>query len=90
MNGILLGDIWFPNTNLAVSGLLKTENTLSITLANACRNRLIGDFIQFGSVKSIFTTSPIETILNKDMPLEPSGIMGPLTVLKFEKSEPEK
>ena len=90
LNGILLGDIWFPNTNLTVSGFLKTKNTLSITLANVCRNRFIGDFIQFGSVRSIFTTSPIETILNKDMPLEPSGIMGPMTVLKFEKSETKK
>ncbi len=90
LNGILLGDIWFPNTNLTVSGLLKTKNTLCINLANVCRNRFIGDFIQFGSVKSIFTTSPIETILDKDMPLKLSGIMGPLTIIKFEKKETQK
>jgi hypothetical protein len=83
LNGIPLGNIWSPDTKIAVSGILKTENTLNITLATTCRNRFIGDLIQFGSVKSIDTTSPIETILNKDMPLKQSGIMGPLTIMKY-------
>jgi hypothetical protein len=66
-----------------VSGLLKTENKLEIIVADVCRNRFIGDLIQFGSVKNLFTTSPITTILNKDMPLKPSGLMGPLTLTKY-------
>jgi hypothetical protein len=83
LNGKLLAYAWMPSTELDVSGLLKTENTLEITVANVCRNRFIGDLIQYGKVKSLFTTSPITEILNKDMPLKPSGLMGPLKLMKY-------
>jgi hypothetical protein len=85
LNGKLLAYIWQPNTSLAVTELLKPENNLEITVANVCRNRFIGDLIQYGSVKSLWTTSPIETILNKDMPLKPSGLIGPLKLLSFKR-----
>jgi hypothetical protein len=85
LNGKLLAYPWQSNTRLLVSGMLKTENKLEITVANVCRNRFIGDLIQFGSVKSLWTTSPIETILNKDMPLKPSGLMGPLRLISYSK-----
>ncbi len=83
LNGKLLAYPWQPNTRLDVSGLLKAENKLEIAVANVCRNRFIGDLIQYGSVKSLWTTSPIETILNKDMPLKPSGLMGPLKLIGY-------
>ncbi len=83
LNGKLLAYAWQPNTRLVVTGMLKAENKLEITVANVCRNRFIGDLVQFGSVKSLWTTSPIETILNKDMPLKPSGLMGPLNLISF-------
>jgi hypothetical protein len=83
LNGKLLAYAWKPNTELSVSGLLKVENTLEVTVADVCRNRFIGDLIQFGEVKSLFTTSPITEILNKDMPLKPSGLMGPLKLTKY-------
>jgi len=83
LNGKLLAYAWQPNTCLSVSRLLKEENKLEITVANVCRNRFIGDLIQYGSVKSLWTTSPIETILNKDMPLKPSGLMGPLKLVGY-------
>jgi len=74
-----------PNTCLDISGMLKSENKLEITVATVCRNRFIGDLIQFGSIKSLWTTSPIETILNKDMPLKPSGLMGQLKLIGYAK-----
>jgi hypothetical protein len=83
LNGRLLAYAWQPNTRLAVSDILRAENKLEITVANAARNRFIGDLIQYGSVKSLWTTSPIETILNKDMPLKPSGLMGPLKLIGY-------
>ena len=83
LNGKLLSYAWMPNTEINVSGFLKAENTLEITVANVCRNRFIGDLIQHGSVKSLFTTSPITTILNREMPLKPSGLMGPLKLIKY-------
>ncbi len=85
LNGKLLAYAWMPNTELAVSGLLKQENKLEVTVADVCRNRFIGDLIQFGTIKSLFTTSPITTILNKDLPLKPSGLMGPLKLIKYTK-----
>lgn len=83
LNSNLLGYVWLPNTEINVSGLLKAENTLEVTVANVCRNRFIGDLIQYGKVKSLFTTSPITTILNRNMPLKPSGFMGPLKLIKY-------
>jgi len=85
LNGKLLAYAWMPNTCLDISGMLKSENKLEITVATVCRNRFIGDLIQFGSIKSLWTTSPIETILNKDMPLKPSGLMGQLKLIGYAK-----
>ncbi len=85
LNGKLLAFAWKPDTELDVSGLLKQENVLEIAVANVCRNRFIGDLIQYGTLKSLFTTSPITEILTKDMPLKPSGLMGPLKLMKYTK-----
>ena len=82
-NGKLLAYPWQSNTQLQVTDLLQSENKLEITVANICRNRFIGDLKQFGTIKSLWTTSPIETILNKDMPLMPSGLLGPLKLIAF-------
>ena len=87
LNGKLLAYPWQSNTRLLVSGLLKPENKLEISVANVCRNRFIGDLIQYGSVKSLWTTSPIETILNKNMPLKPSGLMGPLKLVGYKSTD---
>ncbi len=85
LNGKLLAFPWQPNTRLVVSGVLKAENKLEITVATVCRNRFIGDLIQYSSITSLWTTSPIESILNKDMPLKPSGLMGPLKLVGYKK-----
>jgi hypothetical protein len=85
LNGKFLSYPWHPNTCLNLTDMLKADNKLEITVANVCRNRFIGDLIQYGTVKSLWTTSPIETILNKDMPLKPSGLMGPLKLIGYVK-----
>ena len=87
LNGKLLAYPWQANTRLDVSCLLKAENKLEIRVATVCRNRFIGDLIQYGTVKSLWTTSPIETILNKDMPLKPSGLMGPLMLVGYKSTD---
>ncbi len=83
LNGKLLAYAWMPNTELVVSGLLKDVNKLEITVANVCRNRFIGDWNQFGKIKSIWSTS---NALKKDLPLKPSGLMGPLKLVKYNTS----
>lgn len=80
LNGKLLAYAWMPNTELVVSGLLKDENKLEITVADVCRNRFIGDWNQFGKIKNIWSTS---NALKKDLPLKPSGLMGPLKLIKY-------
>ena len=83
LNGKLLAYPWQSDTRLDLTGMLKAENKLEITVAVVCRNRFIGDLIQYGSIKSLWTTSPVETILKKDMPLKPSGLMGPLRLVGY-------
>jgi len=83
LNGKLLAYPWQPNTRLLVSDLLQSENKLEITVATVSRNRFIGDLNQYGTVKSLWTTSPIEAILNKNMPLMPSGLIGPVKLFGF-------
>ncbi len=78
LNGKELGKLWNPGSELIVSGLLKIKNELVVKVANVYRNRFIGDFIQYGKIKNLWTTSPIETLLDKDKPLLPSGLLGPL------------
>lgn len=85
LNGKVLAQAWIPGTSLDVTGLLKKDNLLEITVADVCRNRFIGDLNQFGSIKSLWTTSPIEGILKKEMPLKPSGLMGPLKLISYAK-----
>jgi hypothetical protein len=86
LNNNPLGKIWKPETELNVTGILKNENQLIITVANVYRNRFIGDFIQYGKVQNLITSSPISDFLDKDKPLKPSGLMGPLKLIKVSKS----
>ncbi|MGE5394196.1 MAG: glycosyl hydrolase [Candidatus Saccharibacteria bacterium] len=85
LNGQLLAYAWVPNASLQVKGLLRKDNILEITVADVCRNRFIGDLNQYGAVKSLWTTSPIESILKKEMPLKPSGLIGPLKLISYSK-----
>lgn len=85
LNGKLMAYIWKAGTEIPVSGLHKTGNKLEITAATVCRNRLIGDLIQYGEVHSVFTTAPLTQILHKDMPLKPSGLIGPLKLVQAKK-----
>ena len=80
LNGKPLGKIWKPGTKLSISGLLKADNQLVVTVANVYRNRFIGDFAQYGKVQNLWTTAPISEFLDKDKPLKPSGLMGPLKI----------
>jgi hypothetical protein len=81
LNGINLGRLWKPGTYLYIKGMLKADNLLEVSVANIYRNRFIGDFIQYGKVKNLFTSSPITDFLNKDMPLRPSGLKGPVRII---------
>lgn len=82
LNKKFLGNIWLPDFKLDVTSILQEENELEVTVANTYRNRIIGDFIEYGKLQNIWTTSPIEKYLNKDSALKPSGLIGPIELIK--------
>jgi hypothetical protein len=85
LNGANLGCLWKSGTTLPVKGMLKTENLLEVSVANIYRNRFIGDFTQFGEIQHLWTSSPISDFLNKDLPLKPSGLKGPIRIVAIRK-----
>jgi hypothetical protein len=85
LNGTNLGRIWKTGTLIPVKGVLKTNNTLEVSVASIYRNRFIGDFIQYGKVKNLWTSSPITDFLNKDQSLKPSGLKGPMRIVAVSK-----
>lgn len=82
LNGKLINYAWLPNSEIIVSGVLAKKNELVITLANVCRNRMIGDKVMYNEFRNIFTTVKYNDTVSKDLPLSPSGVMGPLTLKK--------
>ena len=80
LNGKPIGKIWTHYTALPVGALLQENNTLEVTLATTCRNRLIGDLREFGKIKTVFTTAPTvrNDMLRAEMPLKPTGLLGPV------------
>lgn len=82
LNGQLINYAWLPNSEINVSGILEKKNELVITLANVCRNRMIGDKVMYNEFRNIFTTVKYNDTVSKDLSLNPSGVMGPLTLKK--------
>jgi hypothetical protein len=80
-NGKKLGGVWNPGTELDVTGLVRPENTLEVTVSTTFRNRFIGDFILYGGVRNAWTSSPIGDFLNRKSALKPCGLMGPLKLV---------
>ena len=83
LNNEPLGFIWMPNTELPVKQIVKSQNRLEIELATTCRNRIIGDLIEYGDLKNLWTSGPVKNFLKRESPLKPSGIEGPLRLIKY-------
>jgi hypothetical protein len=80
INDQLAGCSSFPGHRFDVSSLVREKvNTVVIRVANPYRNRIIGDFAQYGALKDLWTTSPVGRLPGKDYPLLKSGISGPLS-----------
>lgn len=79
VNGKLVGNTWHAPYRVAIGSAVKRgKNELEIRVANLWVNRLIGD-AQPGANKTTFTSMPS---YRADAPLRPSGLMGPVTLLK--------
>ncbi|MCR9065584.1 MAG: glycosyl hydrolase [Cytophagales bacterium] len=80
VNGLNMGTLWKTPFTLDITEALKTgNNTLELKITNLWVNRLIGDAQPDVKEKSTFTTMPFYT---KDDTLLPSGLLGPVTLLK--------
>lgn len=86
LNGKLINYAWLSNADINISGLLEKENELVITLANVCRNRIIGDKIMYDQYKNIFTTVKYNDTVGKEISLNPSGVIELLILKKHNKT----
>jgi len=83
LNGEPIGTVWMPDYRIPVSGYLKEgENLLEVEVANVYRNRIIGDLREYGEMRNIWTTSPVDDFFNTGMELRKSGLLGPVRLLK--------
>ncbi len=81
VNGKAVGEAWHAPYRLDVTSALKPgNNEIQITVVNAWVNRLIGDQ-QPGATKITFTDV---TPYKATSPLLPSGLLGPVTVVRSE------
>ena len=79
LNGKDLGILWCPPYRVSVAGMLKEKgNILEIEVVNTWRNRLIGDRGKPQNERFTQTNITIKT----DWKLEPSGLLGPVQLLK--------
>jgi hypothetical protein len=79
LNGKDLGVVWCAPWRIAIPAgtLLERQNTLEITVANLWINRLIGDSALPEAQRLAWTTwNPFKP----DSPLQPSGLLGPMTL----------
>jgi hypothetical protein len=82
VNGKELGEAWHAPYRVNVTSALKPgANEITIKVVNAWVNRMIGDE-QPGATKITFAdVKPYKT----DSPLLPSGLLGPVTVVRRER-----
>ncbi len=83
LNGQELGTVFSPNRELKVTGILQAENTLKVTVAIPYRNRFIGDYIEYGEPKNIWTSAYINNFLGADKPLKAVGLTGPVKLVYY-------
>ncbi len=82
LNGQPLGTVWSAGNKLSAGGCLKEQNHLKIILGTTARNRIIGDLNEYGKLHNVWTAGPVANFLDKNSALKPSGIMGPLRLIK--------
>jgi hypothetical protein len=86
LNGKLIGNAWLPGALISVKNILKKSNSLDVTIATTFRNRFIGDFVEFGAPKNIWSSATVSEFLNKNSVLKPSGLLGPIQIIAIKMS----
>ena len=60
LNGKLLNTIWYAKRKFEVSAFIKEDNTLQVTVGKKYRNRITGDFVEFGKLNNVWATSTVQ------------------------------
>jgi len=83
LNGNEIGELWSPQQELNIKNQIQQgKNKLEITVAIPYRNRIIGDIVQYGELKSLWTSYNIAWNMKADLPLMQVGLTGPLKITK--------
>jgi hypothetical protein len=82
LNGQPLGQFWKPGVPIDVTGRLRADNELSVRVITTYRDRLIGDLAEQGAIRHLVTSSPVTDFLSARSPLKPSGLFGPVTLIR--------
>lgn len=86
VNGKSLGIVWKTPYRVDVTGSLKPgANTVQVKVTNAWANRIIGDR-QPNATTTYTFTSP--KFYKADAPLYPSGLIGPVQILRSSAKKP--
>jgi hypothetical protein len=81
INGKYAGGVWTTPYELDITQLLKQgANEIKIEVVNTWVNRLIGDSKL--PVEQRKTWCPVNTY-TPDSPLQPSGLFGPIKIMKY-------
>ncbi len=81
LNGVCVGTTWRAPFILNVSDVIKRgENHIVIEVANLWQNRLVGDEFLPKAQQKTFTNMKV---YRKDSPLQPSGLMGPVSLVEI-------
>lgn len=81
LNGTDLGGVWMAPFKVSTKGLLKAgENQIEVAVVNVWRNRLIRDKQLPPGQRYTSVTVGDETA---DEPLQPSGLLGPVTIQRL-------
>ncbi len=79
LNGVAVDTLWKTPYITEISTKVKPgENLLEIAVTNLWHNRLVGDAGKEGSDR--ITRTNIQTRYRSNMPLLPSGLIGPVTL----------
>jgi hypothetical protein len=83
INGINCGTLWTAPYRLDISNAIKNgENQITIEVTNTWANRLIGDSKLPENKRITKTTAPFRL---EGKPLNPAGLLGPVTIQREEK-----
>jgi hypothetical protein len=78
VNGNEVATLWKPPYRVDISNAVKAgENTLEVDVVNTWLNRLVGDAQPGVTAPETFTTT---TNWKADTPLQPAGLLGPVTL----------